>query len=105
VSAKLSPKTEQHIAAMFPADCRAEVAELLLQQCGNNLPLLNRLDEFQLERFRFAALKLSAGNMDRLKKAIELAKTDWRDLLVAAEFANDIKAHSKWMPSPSSEEE
>jgi hypothetical protein len=47
---------------------------------------------------RFAALKLSAGGMDRLRKAIELAKTDWRDLLVAAEFANDVNAHKRWSP-------
>jgi hypothetical protein len=42
-------------------------------------------------------LKLSAGNIDKLKAAIELAKTDWRDLLVAAGFADDTTAHKRWI--------
>ena len=78
---------------------RCGVGELLLQQCGNNLPFSEHSDEFQLERVRFAALKLSAGNLDGLRKAIELAKTDWRDVLVAAEFANDVTAHARWTPA------
>ena len=84
---------------MFPSDARTEVAELLLHQCGNNLPFSERDDEFQLERVRFAALKLGAGDLERLKRAIELAKKDWRDLLVAAEFANDVHAHTRWSPA------
>jgi hypothetical protein len=33
-----------------------------------------------------------------LQRAIELAKADWRDLLVAAGFAEDIHAHEHWSP-------
>ena len=83
---------------MFSPDSRAEVAELLIHECGNNLPSCERLDEFQLERVRFAVLKLSKGDVDQLKKAIGLAKEDWRDLLVSAEFANDLDAHKRWCP-------
>lgn len=49
----------------------------------------------KLERIRFAVIKLSDGNKDNLKNAIELAKTDWRDVLCSAEFANGEKSYEK----------
>jgi len=98
MTARLSPKTEKHIAALFPPGSRDEVAELLLHQCGSNLPFLEKCDEFQLERFRFAALKLSGGEIASLQEAIKLAQQDWRDLLVAAGFAHDVEAHKRWSP-------
>jgi hypothetical protein len=51
-----------------------------------------------MERVRFAALKLSEGNKDKLLGAAQLAQYDWRDLLVAARFANDAEAHKSWAP-------
>ena len=95
---RLSQETERNIAKLFPPGSRAEASELLLYECGNNLPFCEKLNEFQLERIRFSALKLSAENIDKLKDAIELAKTDWRDLLVAAGFATDVTAHKRWIP-------
>jgi hypothetical protein len=94
----LLPEQASAEIAKFCPDSRTEVAELLLHQCGNNLPLLEKLNEIELERFRFAALKLSGGNIDKLREAIELAKKDWRDLLMASEFATDLTAHTRWMP-------
>ena len=52
-----------------------------------------------LERFRFAVLKLCAGNFEKLEQQVQLAKNDWRDLLVSAGFANDIEEHQKWFLS------
>ena len=75
-----------------------EVVELLLHQCGNNLPFCENSDEFQLERVRFAALKLSQGDIGRLREAVRLAQTDWRDLLMAAGFGEDPNAHKRWSP-------
>jgi len=49
-----------------------------------------------MERIRFAALKLSNGNVLKLLKAIDMARRDWRDLLMAADFGNDLNAHEKW---------
>jgi hypothetical protein len=94
---RLSPETDRRIEALFPPSLRSEVAELLLHQCGNNLPLLKKLNEIELERFRFAALKLSAGNIEKLKEAIVLAKADWRDLLVSAGFGT-VDSHKSWFP-------
>lgn len=97
MSERLSPETERRIEVLFPESQRAEVAELLLKHCGQKLPFLEKLDEFQLERYRFAALKLSAGSIDRLREAIGLAKSDWRDLLIAAGFG-EPNAHKQWFP-------
>ena len=96
---RLSPKTEEHIAALFPLKFKDEVADLLVYQCGNNIPFCEKSDEFQLERVRFAALKLSHGDMGKLQEAIRLAQTDWRDLLMAAGFGEDVNAHKRWSPT------
>jgi len=69
----VSQETERGIAALFPPGLKAEVSELLVIPCGNNLPFCESYDEFQLERIRFSALKLSPGNIDKLKEAIKLA--------------------------------
>lgn len=95
----LTPRTREYIALMFPA-AQVEAADLLLHECGSNLPFLADADALALERYRFAALRLSGGRLDKLKSAIELAKTDWRDLLMAADFGNDAEAHLKWTPMP-----
>jgi hypothetical protein len=98
MSPRLSQDTECRIAALFSPSSRAEASELLTIECGHNLPFCSSQNEFQLERSRFAALKLSAGDIDKLKDAIKLAQADWRDLLVAAGFANDVTAHKRWTP-------
>jgi hypothetical protein len=95
---ELTARTQQHIATLFAPELQQQVSLLLIEQCGNNLPMLKSLDAKRLERYRFAALKLSQGSIDKLKEAIALARRDWRDLLVAAEFADDIHAHESWMP-------
>jgi hypothetical protein len=41
----------------------AEPQRLVAEQCGNNLPFCDKLDQFQMERARFSALKLSEGNI------------------------------------------
>jgi len=95
----LSSEAVRRIDLLFCPDRREEVSVLLREECGDNLPLLPKgREEAYYDRFRFAALKLSNGDLDKLQKAIRLAKTDWRDLLVAAGFANDIKIHQSWLP-------
>jgi hypothetical protein len=97
-SSKVSKETEKRIALLFPSDERALVRAILSEQCGHNLPFMEHVDDVKLERFQFAALKLSEGKLDKLNRAVALAQTDWRDLLVAAGFAEDINAHMSWLP-------
>jgi hypothetical protein len=47
-----------------------------------------------IERIRFAVLKLSAGDPSALQRAIDLGKIDWRDVLVAAGFDNDVTGYN-----------
>lgn len=81
----LSPRTRDRVESLFAENRHEQVERLLINHCGNNLPFCEDKDEHQLERIRHAALKLSRGNCFRLREAVRLAKTDWRDLLVAAE--------------------
>lgn len=69
-----------------------------IDECGRNLPFCQDYHPEDLDRFRIAALRLSEGSLDRLREAIELAKIDWRDLLMAAGFGHDTSAHLSWMP-------
>jgi hypothetical protein len=94
----LSPATRLRLDAAFAPELRAAAEQMLLHGCGSNLPLLDELDSVGLERYRYAALKLSGGDLTALRDAIELARRDWRDLLVAAGFGHDPGAHRGWFP-------
>src|SRR2546422_2224191 len=95
---ELSTLTKQHVTALFGSSDRAEAERLLASECAENLPLVNNPTPPGLERLRFAAIRLSGGRLLRLCDAIRLAKTDWRDLLVASDFAHDVRAHERWQP-------
>ena len=42
--------------------------------------------EMEIARVRLAALKLASGDLERLRGAIAMAKTDYRDALAQAEY-------------------
>lgn len=94
----LSAATEERVELLFARSRVEEARCLLIQQCGNNLPFCENSTPVNMERIRFAVLKISNGNLVKLNEAIELAKIDWRDALVAAGFANDVNIHKKWIP-------
>ncbi len=94
----LTSETMRRLELLFAAEKRDEAASLLDHECSNNLPFLDKASPEELQRFHFAALKLSGGSLERLRQAVELAKQDWRDLLVAAGFANSCDAHLHWNP-------
>ena len=94
----LSNEARRRVDALFDGDEARQAAELLVNECGPNLPLVHRADPISLERLRYAALKLSGGRLDALREAVELARIDWRDLLMGAGFGYDVHAHEKWIP-------
>jgi len=94
----LTDATTERIVQLFALADRDLVSALLLDECGEHLPLLSSSDSAAIERIRFAVLKLSGGDLDALERAVGLAKTDWRDVLVAAGFGSDVKAHFRWWP-------
>ena len=93
----LSEPTRQRIELVFDADDLPTATQLLVNECGNNLPFSEKHGPVECERCRFAAIKLSDGRLDLLRKAVAIAKTDWRDLLMAAGFGYDSDAHKQWM--------
>jgi hypothetical protein len=96
----LSENTLERLNAVFPPALRTEAARLLEADCGENLSTSRHAASRHFERIRFAAIKLSNGRIAGLYDAIALAQTDWRDLLVAAGFAEDVDAHMRWHPRP-----
>ena len=92
----LSERTLKLIQRIFKEDLQSRVVDILENECADNLPFLENESSESLERFRFAVLKLGKSNISKLEDAIELAKEDWRDLLVAAKFANSVEAHRSW---------
>jgi hypothetical protein len=93
---KLSQQTQMIVEKMFPNPAQPNVIKWLIEDCGTNLPFCKDSDEHKMERIRFAVLKLSEGDSVKLLEAIELAKKDWRDVLVWSGFGNDLDAHHKW---------
>jgi len=94
----ISPETQRRIDLLFPSEQRAVVAATLSSEFPSILSPM-KLNAVQQERWHFAVLKLSGGDLERLQDAIRLAKTDWRDLLVAAGFGL-VDAHRTWLPQP-----
>ena len=94
MSAPLATGIGQRIAILFRPNDMGIVSSLLSDECGPNLTEHPEL----LEKIRIAVLKLSHGDLNALQRAIDLAQHDWRDVLVAAGFADDIKAHESWWP-------
>ena len=92
----LSPATWDRVKQMFSPEQQADVGSILVNECGNNLPFYRNKDEYVLERIRFAVLKLSNGNIGALRHWVDVAKVDWRDVLMAAGFGHSPKAHKEW---------
>ncbi len=95
----LSDRTWQIVQKMFPPDQHEEVGQLLTTECGNNLPGFHDADEEQLERIRFAVLKVAKGRLDELPLVIIGAQEDWRNTLMGAEFGYSVTEHSTWADS------
>jgi hypothetical protein len=92
-------RTVAIVRRLFPEAQHDVVCDLLARECGTNLPFCEASSGEDLERVRFAVLKLSGGSVERLRGDIRLAQTDWRDVLVAAGFGNSLEAHHEWADS------
>ena len=94
---ELTPDTLKLVERLFPREHQAEVCDILARHCGDNLPLTGRRkDGSGHERIRFAAIKLSGGDLAKLRAAIDHAKIDWRDVLVWAGFGSSVTEHQNW---------
>jgi len=89
----ISEATRTRLRTLFRESDWEEAEIRLATECADDLPLT---EEF--ERIRFAVLKLSEGDLEKLGQAIDEAKCDWRDVLVWAGFGDDHRAHWSWQP-------
>src|SRR4051812_18249054 len=94
----LSTATRERLDVLFAAEERELAATLLVERCGDGLPLANRASKEFWDRVRFAVLKLSAGDLKQLQREVEGANHDWRDTLMAAGFGESATAHQSWFP-------
>lgn len=68
----------------FSAAEQAEAIRLLETECARNLPFCEAWDAKDLDGARLAVVKLAGGRLTELRRQIEEAKLDWRDVLVVA---------------------
>ena len=95
---ELSEQTAALVSRLFEKPDSDQAIALLENECSDNLPLVRQWNPTpaSMERLRFAALKLSNGKLEKLRNALEIAKQDWRDLLMASGFADQLDAHKRW---------
>lgn len=93
---ELSPVTAQIVEQLFSGTEQQDVVDLLITECGNNLPFMQDYDPYQLDRVWFAVLKLSEGDIDKLLSAVQLAQEDSRDVFMAAGFGHSVTEHQEW---------
>src|SRR3954463_3070804 len=81
----LTVRVERRIAEDFPGRDGEVVGDLLTELVNH---LTDRGDREDKERIAAATLLCGQGRVDRLLDAVQLAKEDWRDVLVGAGLAD-----------------
>lgn len=70
------------LVAMFPDEPKREVVMAILHPCGTET------HERESERVWLAIFKISGANREQIRQNTALAKKNYRDILVAAEYPN-----------------
>jgi|ERR1700722_1468320 len=91
----VSNEARLKIGLLFPLEERASAERILIDQLN---PALRHIKAGSLDRWHFAAPKLSEGTIPKLQSAVALGRRDWRDLLMAANFGADADAYRSWQP-------
>jgi hypothetical protein len=77
---------EQPIPTVSSADVARVVRRDFSGQEATVLALLNAYEDRESHRVRLAVLKLAAGNTDQVRRLVECAKRDYRDVISWAEY-------------------
>lgn len=94
-TSSLPPNVIGVIESLFTPNERKTITNMMIDEC--NAEKIYNSSEAEVERIQLAVLKLSDGDADKFLAAVELAQIDWRDVLGAAGFGEDLEAHSKWV--------
>lgn len=92
----LSDRTQELISKLFPKADGIVISDMLYRAVSKNVPLCDDSNAEEMERIRFAILKLTKDSPLNLAVGIYLAQTDWRDLLMSAGFGEDADLHMAW---------
>ena len=82
----LSPEIQQLLNQVFEPEYRSAATELLIDKCGDTLtlPLARDMSPEEINewirKMRFAVLYHSKGDINTLRKMIEIAYQDFREL-------------------------
>jgi hypothetical protein len=90
----LSSRARRIIERLFARAAHDEVRGVLENDCGANLPFAETLGVSGIDRVRLAVLKLSDGDLSKLRTMAGHAKGDWREVLVRAGFGQSLAAHA-----------
>ncbi len=93
---ELSNRTIELIDRCLPEAMRNQIKNLLLESVSENIPYCDNSTPEEMDRIRFAIIKLVLENNRNLDNAVQQAKTDWRDLIMMAGFGHDTGEHNKW---------
>ena len=80
----LTPSVIGEIRKQFPIEQQDVVEEIIDKECGRTIPFEREATAEQLEFIRLCVLRLSKGNLPDLRRWVELANIDQRDVLLAA---------------------
>ena len=80
----ITPRIWERLEREYPAPADLVAAGELIERIPAELAVWREVSEG--DRVEAAALTVAAGDLGKLKEAVELALRDWRDLLVAAEY-------------------
>ena len=81
---------------MFPRSEGVVISDLLFRAVSANIPFCADSSPEEMERIRFAIIKMTKQSPLNLAVGIYLAQTDWRDLLMSAGFGDDVAQHMTW---------
>src|SRR4051794_14635093 len=95
----LSKKTEQAATLLFQEPSLTRIKLRLLDEGSENIPFCSNQTPEGMERIRFSLLKISAKDGIDEEYAFQLAKSDWRDLFMAADFGYSATEHERWFES------
>jgi hypothetical protein len=92
----LSDKTEKLIVHYFPSESQW-AKDQLQSYCEYMAEYISERTSLEsYERFCYAILKIGKTSKTKFLQALDLGRSDYRDLLVAAGFGNSATIHNDW---------
>ena len=99
----LSERTLHLITTLFPIPDGVVIADVLRRAVSENIPFCDNASPEEMERIRFAILKMTVSSPLNLAVGIQMAQSDWRDLLMNVGFGDDTSRHLDWYAEQTAE--